>query len=243
MRGKYKALFMAVLLFFSLSVCQAEERKDEWKKPDFDFRSIRTILINTSIDPKAELDEFSIRRLETFYEQEFFQDERWGKSNFRFITTDQLTEQISNITGVNLQQLEVEDPTGYKAKLDSLTPSLVDAILQIKVTSFGYDQRFVPESSRTYKEQEEQEVEVDFRDSTGKLVKKKVKVKQPVQRTVITPAHYDTYANAGLNFMLIDAKTNKTLWMLLDVREAKGKDPMGMTGRIIVRAAQRLAKL
>jgi len=127
--------------------------------------------------------------------------------------------------------------------MDRFTPSIVDAILHIKVIAFGYDQRFVSESSRTYKEQEETEVEVDARDSTGKWVKKKVKRKQPVQRTVTTPAHYDTYANAGLTYMLVDAKTNETVWMLLDIREAKGKDPMAMTGRIIARAAQRLSKL
>lgn len=243
MRCKCKALLLLALLFFSLSVCQAEERKDEWKALDFDFHSIRTILVNTSIDPRTELDEFSIRRLETFYEQEFFQNERWEKTNFRFITENQLKERVSSITGVNLQQLETEDQVRYKSELDSFTPSLVDAILQIKVIAFGYDKRFVPESSRTYKEQDEKEVEVDVRDSKGKVVKKKVKVKQPIRRTVTTPAHYDTYANAGVTYILIDAKTNKTVWMLLDIREAKGKDPMGMTGRIITRAAERLSKL
>ena len=240
---KYKALLLALLLFFSMTICQAEERKDEWKNPGFNFGNIRTILVNTSIDPQAELDKFSIRRLETFYTQEFFQDDRWVKTNFRFITSNQLKERISKITGANMQQLEIEDQARYQSELDSFTPSIVDAILQIKVTAFGYDQRFVPETSRTYKEQVEKEVEVDVRDSRGKWVKKKVKVKQPTQRTVITLAHYDTYGNAGLTYMLVDAKTNETVWMLLDIREAKGKDPMAMTGRIITRAAERLAKL
>lgn len=243
MRCTCKALLLTVLLVFSLSICQAEERKDEWKKPDFDFRSIKTILIHTSIDPQAELDEFSLRRLETFYAQEFFQDERWEKTNFRFITSSQLKERISKITGVNLQQLEIEDQARYQSEMDSFTPSVVDAVLQIKVTVFGYDQRFVPEAIRTYKEQDEKEVEVDVRDSKGKWVKKKVKVKQPTRRTVITPAHYDTYGNAGLTYMLVDAKTNETVWMLLDIREARGKDPLAMTGRIIKRAAERLSKL
>lgn len=240
---KYKALSLAFLLFFAMATCQAEERKDEWKKPGFNFGSIRTILVNTAIDPQAELDEFGIRRLETFYAQEFFQDEGWVKTNFRFITANQLKERISKITGANMRQLEIEDQARYKAEMDSFTPAIVDAILHIKVTAFGYDQRFVPESSRTYKEQDEQEVEVDVRDSTGKWIKKKVKVKQPVRRTVITPAHYDTYGNAGLTCMLVDAKTNETVWMLLDIREARGKDPMAMTGRIIARAAKHLAEL
>ncbi len=240
---KYKALLLTFLLFFSMSVCQAEERKDEWKKPGFNFGSIRTILVNTSIDPQAELDEFSIRRLETFYAQEFFQDERWVNTNFRFITSNQLKERISKITGANMQQLEIEDQARYKSEMDSFTPSIVDAILHIKVTAFGYDQRFVPESIRTYKEQEEKEVVVNIREATGKWVKKTVKIKQPVRRTVITPAHYDTYGNAGLTYMLVDAKTNETVWMLLDIREARGKDPMAMTGRIITRAAKHLSKL
>ena len=243
---KYKALLLALLaflLFFSMSICQAEERKDEWKQPDFNFRSIRTILVNTSIDSQTKLDEFSTRRLETFYAQEFFQDERWVQTTFRFITSNQLKEQISKITGANMQQLEIEDQARYKSEMDSFTPSIVDAILHIKVTAFGYDQRFVPKSIRTYTEQVEKEVVVDVRDSRGKWVKKRVKVKEPVQRTVITPAHYDTYGNAGLTYMLVDAKTNETVWMLLDIREARGKDPMAMTGRIITRAAEHLSKL
>lgn len=240
---KYKALLLAFLLFFSLSICQAEERKDEWKKPDCNFRSIRTILINTSIDPQIEIDEFSTRRLDTFYAQEFFHDQRWVATNFRFITSNQLKELISNITGANMQQLEKEDYARYKSEMDSFTPRIVDAVLHSKVIALGYDQRFVPESIRTYKEQDEKEVEINVRDSRGKWVKKKVKVKQPVRRTIITPAHYDTYANAGLTYMLVDAKTNETVWMLLDSREARGKDPMAMAGRIITRAAEHLSKL
>ena len=243
MRGKYKALLLASLLFFSMSICQAEERKDEWKKPDFNFRSIRTILVNTSIDPRVELDEFHMRRLETFYAQAFFQDEQGEKTNFQFITPKQLKARITKITGTDMQQLEVEDQARYKSEMDSLTPSIVDAILHSKVTSCGYDQRFVPEAIRTHREQVETEVEVDIQDSKGKWVKKRVKAKQPVQRIVITPAHYNTYGNAGLTYMLVDAKTNETVWMLLDIREARGKDPIAMTGRIIIRAAQCLSKL
>lgn len=243
MKCKYTALLLAALLLFSLSLCQAEERKDEWKKPGFDFGSIRTILVDTSIDPQVELDEFHLRRLETFYAQELFQDERWENTTFRFVTSNQLKEQITKITGTDMQQLEKEDQARYQSEMDSFIPSMVDAILQIKVTAFGYDQRFVPESIRTYREQVETEVEVDIQDSKGKWIKKTVKLKQPVQRTVITPAHYDTYANAGLTYMMVDAKTNETVWMLLDIREARGKDPMAMTGRIITRAAQRLSKL
>ena len=240
---KYKALLLAFLLFFTMSICQAEERKDEWGKPDFNFHSIRTILINTSIDPQVKFDEFSMRRLETFYAQEFFQNERWVQTHFRFITSNQLQERIGSIIGANMQQLAIEDQARYKSEMDSFTPSIVDAILHIKVTDFGYDQRFVPESIRTYKEYDEKEVEVEVRDSRGKWVKKKVKVKEPVRRTVITPEHYDTYGNAGLTYMLVDAKTHETVWMLLDIREARGKDPMAMTGRIIARAAEHLSKL
>ena len=43
--------------------------------------------------------------------------------------------------------------------------------------------------------------------------------------------------------MLVDAKTNETVWMLLDIRVARGKNPMAMTGRIIARAAKHLSKL
>ena len=240
---KDKALLLAFLWFFSLSICQAEERKDEWQKPDYNFRSIRTILIHTSVDPQVKLDEFSLRRLETFYVQEFFQHERWVKTTFCFMTSKQLTEQISAITGTNMQQLAIEDQARYQSELDHFTPRMVDAILHSKVIALGYDQRYVPESIRTYKEEEEREVEVDGRDSRGKWVKKKVKVKQPVWRTVVTPAHYDTYANAGVTYILVDTKTKETIWMLLDSREARGKDPMAMTGRIMARAADHLSKL
>ena len=125
----------------------------------------------------------------------------------------------------------------------SVNPIIADAILNIKVTSFGYDKRFVPESVSTYTEQVETEVEVSVQNSNGQWVNSKKKVKKPVERSEIIPAHYDTYANTGMDYTLIDTKTNEAIWMLRDIREAKGKDPMGMTERIMNRAVDYLLKI
>ena len=244
MRLKGIVLMFACLLFLSMSNCQAEERKDEWKIPDFNFRNLKTILVNTSADPKTQLDEFNIRKLETFYANVFIQDrKRWDRSSFQFITLNQLKDQISKATGVNMRQLEVEDQVRYKSEIDRFTPIIADAILNIKVTSFSYDQRFVPESSYTYIEQVETEIDTSYQDSSGRWVHGKKKIKKPVERTRITPAHYDRYGNAGMDYTLIETKTNEPIWMLLDVREARGKDPIDMTERIINRAADCLLNL
>lgn len=244
MRLKSIALLFVWLLFLSISNCQAEERKDEWKNPNFNFRSIKTILVITSTDPKTQFDEFGIRKLEGFYSNVFFQNEkRWVKSNFQFITLNQLKDRISKATGENMRQLEIGNQVQYKSEIDRFTPIIADAILNIKVTSFGYDQRFVPESSYTYTEQVETEMDFDFQDSQGKWVHGKKKITIPVERTRITPAHYNTYANAGMNYTLIDTKTNEPIWMLLDIREAYGKDPIDMTERIINRSADCLLEI
>ena len=244
MRLKGIFLFFACLLFLTMSNCQATERKDEWKNPDFNFRNIKTILVITSTDPEVRLDEFDIRKLEGFYSKVFFQDKRrWENSSFQFITLNQLKDRISNATGENMRQLEVEDQVRYKSEIDRFTPIIADAILKIKVTSFGYDKRFVPESSSTYTEQVETEIDVDFQDSNGKWRHTKKKITRPVERTIITPAHYDTYGNAGMDYTLVDTKTNESIWMLRDIREASGKDPIDMTERIMNRAAECLLKI
>lgn len=244
MRLKGRFLLFVCVLFLSMANCQAEERKDEWKNPDFNFQRIKTVLINTSTDPKAQFDQFDIRKLETFYSNVFFQDKkRWEKSSFQFITLNQLKDRISQATGENMRQLEVEDQVRYKSQLDSFTPIIADAILNIKVTSFGYEQRFVAESSYTYTEQVEKEIEVDFQNSKGQWIHRKKKITEPIERTVTTPAHYDTYANAGMDYTLIDTKTNEPIWMLRDIREACGKEPIDMTERIINRAADCLLKI
>ncbi len=244
MRPKYAALFIALALILSLSVCQAEERKDEWKKPGFNFRGLKTILISTSADPKAEVDEFHTRRLETDYTKVFVQDRaRWVNTTFNFITLAKLKDMVSSALGEDLRRLELEDPARYKAEIARFTPLLTDAVLHVQVSSFGYDKRFVPERISTYIEQVEVETEVRIKDSRGHWRTEKRKVKKPVERMIVTPAHYDTYGNAGVKFMLIDNKTNETVWMLLDVREANGKDPISMAERIINRAAERLAKI
>ncbi|MDR7868797.1 MAG: hypothetical protein RIN56_18545 [Sporomusaceae bacterium] len=244
MRPKYAALFIVWLLLLSTAVCQAEERKDEWKKSGFNFRGIKTVLLATSADPRAEMDEFHIRRLENVYTNVFIEDRaKWVNSSFNFITLNKLKDMISKAIGEDLRRLETEDPARYKAEIARFTPLITDAVLHIKVSSFGYDKRFVPEKISTYIEQVEVETDVYIQDSKGNWIQQKRKVKKPVERTSITPAHYDTYGNAGMKYMLIDNKTNESVWMLLDVREANGKDPIDMTERIINRAAECLAKI
>lgn len=236
---------MFVCVFFlSMANCQAEERKDEWKSSDFNFSNIKTILVNTSKDSKAEIDEFDMRKLEGFYSNSFFQNAKRGnKYNFIFITPKQLKERISKANGQDMQQMEVEDQVQYKAEMDRFTPIIADAILNIKVTSFGYDKRFVPESFYTYTEQVETEIDTDYQNSSGQWVHGKKKIRTPVERIVRTPAHYDTYANAGMDYVLVDTKTNKTIWMIRDIREASGKNPIDMTERIINRAVESLLKI
>lgn len=244
MRLKGVLLLFTCLLLLSMSICQAQERKDEWKKPDFDFGKVKTILVNTSIDPKAQVDQFNIRKLENFYSKTLMQDKnRWSKNNFRFITLDQLKDKISNITGENIRQMEIDNVAQYKSEMDRFTLLMTDAVLNIKLTSFGYDQRFVPESSYTYTEEVETEIESNYQDSSGRWVHGKKTIKIPVTRVRTTPAHYDSYGNAGVEYTLINNKTNESIWMLLDIREANGKDPMDMTERIINRAAGSLSKL
>ncbi len=244
MRPKYATLFIALVMILSISVCQAEERKDEWKKPGFNFRGIKTVLIMTSADPKAEMDEFHIRRLENVYTNVFIEDRaRWVNSSLNFISLNKLKDMITKATGEDLRRLELEDPARYKAEIARFTPLLTDAVLHVKVSSFGYDKRFVPERISTYTEQVEVETDVYIQDSRGNWRTEKRKIKKPVERTVVTPAHYDTYGNAGMKYMLIDNKTDESVWMLLDVREANGKDPIDMIERIINRAAECLAKI
>lgn len=244
MRLKGIFLFFACLLFLSMSNCQAEERKEEWKNPDFNFSNVKTIVVNTSVDPAAELDKFNIRKMDTYCLNAFSQDgKEWSQRDVKFISRNQLIDRISEVTGEDMRQLEVEDQVHYKSQMDSFTPLIADAILEIKVTSFGYDERFVPKSSYTYTEKVETEIEVSHRDSRGRWIKEKKKIKQPVKRRRIIPAHYDTYGNVGMDYTLIDTKTNEAIWMLLDVREALGKDPIDMAERIINRTADRLSKL
>ncbi|MDU2063285.1 MAG: hypothetical protein E6713_00495 [Sporomusaceae bacterium] len=244
MKFKKILVLLTFVLCLSLSICQAEERKDEWKSPSFNFGSVKTVVVTMAIAPEAKFDEFSSRKLENIYLNTFFQDRnRWAKSHFQFITLNQLKDRVSQATGENIRQLETEDPARYKSEIDKFTPIIADAVLNIKVTAFGYDKRFVPESSYTYTEQVESEADMEVLDSNGRWVHKKMKVRKPVERTVVTPAHYDTYANAGMEYILLDSKTNEAIWMLRDIREANGKDPMGMTERIMNRAADYMLKL
>lgn len=244
MKLKGIVILFACLLFLAMPNCQADERKDEWKSPNFNFGNIKTILLTTSNGPNAKPDEFDVRKLENFYSEIFLQNEkRWNKRNLRFITLNQLKDRISTATGENMQQLEMEDQVRYKAQMDSFTPIIVDAILNIKVTSFGYDQRFVPEYSYTRTEQIEKEIDTEYQDSNGKWIRGKKKIKEPILKTITTPAHYDTYANAGMDCTLVNAKTNETIWMLRDVREAYGKEPIHMTERILNRAADSILKI
>lgn len=245
MKRKGIMLLFACLLLWSMTSCQAEERKEEWKHPSFNFRAVKSILIVTSVDPaKAQVDEFSARRVEGFYGNAFsLGNKRWAHNNFNFITQSQLIDRVGSANGENMRQLAKDDPARYQEEMDRLTPLIVDATLNIKVTAFYYDKRFVPEQITTYTEDVEMDEDIQVQDSNGHWIHQTRRIKKPVERTRIIPAHYDTYGNAGVAFTLVDMKTKETVWMLLDVREAYAKDPIDMTERIVNRAADNMSKI
>lgn len=235
-------LVLCSMLFTTLAT--AQERKDEWKDPNYDFTKLKTILIATSEVPDLQIDKYESRKLETFYNDVFCKTQKkWTNHAIIFITLSQLQEKVGAYTGLDMQQLAIDDPVRFKTLIKEYIPICTDAVLDVQVISFGYSRKFVDAYSYTYKTQKETEVETKFKDSNGKWVTGKKIIKEPVEKLVDVPAHYITYANAGMEYTLIDSKNNEAVWMLLDIRQARNKEPIDMIKRIIDRATKNLEKV
>ncbi|VBB04999.1 Hypothetical protein LUCI_0205 [Lucifera butyrica] len=239
-----KTLFIVACIFIGLlfsALCTAQERKEEWKNPMFDFNQIKTVAVRLSLDKSICPDEIEQRKLNDLIKNQVL---KAANTRLRLISNEQFETAIEKYSGLNLNQLRVDDVKQYEAAMREWAPLITDAFLNVDIKQWGYTKVFVPESTYTYTDYVTNYITVPYYDPHGNLLYRTQPIQVPVERTQTIPAHYDSVAHAGAQFSLITAKGRQKVWMLLDLRDAGGsKEPIEMTGRIVTRAMERLREV
>ena len=165
------------------SVCSAQERKDEWKDPAFDLKTIKTVVIVLAVDKQLSLDEFSNLRVQELVTTRFTQSNIPG---VRFMTYDQFESAAAAYSELDLKQLRIDDPKKYSDTVQEWLPIVSDGVLTVNLRQYGYSQVFVPESTYTYTDYEKSTVTEEVRDKRGHLIKTITKeIKVPVEKTCV----------------------------------------------------------
>lgn len=238
MRRKILSVLVCLTFAYLLIVsnCFAEERKDEWRDEAYDLKQLRTILLVTSVSEEVKLEASGQRRLQELFESEIVRNSK-NRSRIRIIVPEQLEASIANVTGENLKELRVQDPEKYKEIMKTFTAIYVDGFLNVKVTELGYTKVWIPQKVETYTEYEEVTVTTEHRDAQGRVTGSSTsRMTIPVEKVRVIPAHYEYTGHAGAALSVVDAKTQQTVWTIVDIREAADKDPFGMMQRILKRA-------
>lgn len=222
------------LVLFWTAACFGEERKDEWKDQSFDFRTVRSVVVQLSVDSALSLSEADRKKVEELIETQVLK--AGNQQRIRFVSQAELEGTIGKIIDEDMGRLRLEDSAKYDAALNEYTPKLAEAVLDIQIKALATTQVFVPESMYTYTEYQTSYVTVPVYGANGNVYYTTQAVQVPVQRTSVIPAHYETVGHAGAEFSLKTTGASRKVWLLVDMRDGNGREPVAMLDRIVKRA-------
>lgn len=218
MLKKMTAFLLTVFLCAAfLPTVSALEKKDEWKDRQADFGSIKKIKVDVEWLEPAQVDEIGSRRLNDLVDDAF-------------------------IKGIVEQKKDVRFTVGDIAP--AIGDGEFDAFLKLKVLSLGQSKVLVPGQWKTEIIYVDEPVLLSRTDGNGNTTTETQYVRKPRNVKKFVPEHIEMISNAGMEFSLTDAKTQKKIWILLDSREAGAeKEPIGMAERILKRTVEQFLKL
>lgn len=227
--------FCLCLMFTAL--CGAEEKKEEWVDKTFDFKTVRTVLVQLAVADGLTVSEIERKKLDELVEAQIL---KAANLRLRLISDTQLEESVGRIVDADMGLLKIEDKEKYAAAMREYTPTLTDAVLTVTVKALSSEQVFVPERIYTYTTYQTQYVNVPVFDPYRGNYTIVQSIQVPIQNTGITPAHYESVGHAGAEFALAKSGDGKKLWLLVDMRVGNGKVPIEMTERIFKRSMDQL---
>jgi hypothetical protein len=234
------ALAAICLMFFLVAGCWAEERKEEWREKAFDFRNVRTLVVQLAVSNDAALSDVERKSLEELFAKQVIKAEN---QRVVLIAKDELENRIGKIVGKDMRLLAVEDNARYKEVMKEYAPQVADGVLTVSVRALGTSQVYVPERVYYYTTYQTQYIQTPVYHPNGGVSYITQAIQVPVQNVGVTPAHYETIGHAGAEFTLVAGADRQKVWILVDMRDGNGKVPLEMTGRIFKRAMDQFRKL
>jgi hypothetical protein len=220
--------------------CSAEEKKEEWSDKNFNFKALRTVVVQLSISSDVTVSDDAQKGLNDILANELLSA---NINRVKFISSNQLEDKIGKLFHTDMQQLRVEDNAQYCEMMEENTHLVADGILKITIKSMKTTQVFVPSSTYSYVEYQTTYTSVPIFLPNGGVTYTNRAVQTPVTRTVQVPAHMEDMGFAGVEFTLESCNTQQKAWYLLDMRDSLAKKPLDMTVRIFRRATDKIRAL
>jgi hypothetical protein len=232
---------LMLLLVLSAAAGLAEEKKEEWADETYDFKQLKTILVLYSISDEVKLENPQKQKLLDKLNEVFFTGE--SKKKLKFISLQQVEEAIGKTVNTNMAEIKASDAMKYEELLNKNLPGIVNATVKLQITAQGYTTVHIPERTEWVTEHHYTYITRWHHNPYGYPYSTTEVIDTPTTVMKIIPAHDIMVGHAGVEFELLASRAPQTVWRLTDVREAGGKEPVDMTGRIFKRAMDRLTAL
>jgi len=237
---QYLWVAMLLVLWLVPTTMSAEERKDEWKQPGYNFAVMKLVLVQTRFAEGVQADELKRRILNDKVQQVFSQNLKFAQAGLGFLSEEELVQRLSKTSGEDVASLAQSDSQRYEKLLQEGAAIYCQGILQVRFSVYKDTARYIPERLETYQTTEQVSLKKVVTGADGKKTTVKEWVDVPVTETRIVPAHDIITAHTAIELTLLDAKSNATVWKMVDSRDAVDKGKDGMVDRSLKRAAERL---
>ena len=241
----WRILSLLLLLTWLLpaALAGAEERKDEWKDNSFNFKTLKMVVVKTEFGPDAAVDDMKRLVLSGKVNGQFSVNERFAKAGIAFLSYPDVVNKVGVNNSENMLELEKTDPARYSQLVQDGIGFYAQGLLQVRFTVYKDTVQHIPAYVETYTTTERVCRKRTFTGPDGRQATTEEWVDIPVTKFREVPAHDEITAHTAVELTLLEPKTNRTLWKMVDSRDAMGKDKDGMVDRTLKRAAERLEAL
>lgn len=237
---RYGCLMLLFVIWLLPRAGSAEERKDEWKQAGYAFESMKLVYVEIEFAENVQADDLKRRILIDKVGDTFSRNLNFAQAGLSFFSQEELVKRLSATSGEDVAALAQSDPVRYDKVVKDGAAFYCQGILEVRFSKYQDTVRHIPERIETYQTTKQVHINKTVTASNGQNVKVDEWVSVPVTEARVIPAHDEITAHTAVEVTLIDAKTNKPVWKMVDSRDAVEKDKDGMINRILKRASERL---
>lgn len=240
---RYGCLMLLFVMWLLPAMVSAEERKDEWKQSAYSFESMKMVFVDIIFDQNAQVDELKRLVLSDKVQGVFSRNLDFAQAGLSFLGQDELVKRLSATSGEDMAALAQSDPERYAKIVKDGAVFYCQGILEVRFKRYQDTVRYIPERIETYQTEKKVRINKTVTSSNGQNVTVDEWVSVPVTESRVVPSHDEITAHTAVELTLIDTKTNKPVWKMVDSRDAVDKDKDGMIDRILKRASDRLVAI
>ncbi|MBP2633239.1 MAG: hypothetical protein H6Q70_3867 [Firmicutes bacterium] len=237
-------LYGCLILFFVIwllpAIVSAEERKDEWKQDGYAFEPMKLVYVESEFAENVQADDLKRRILIDKVGNTFSRNLKFAQAGLSFLGQDELVKRLSSTSGEDVAGVALSDPERYAKIVKEGAAFYCQGILEVRFKHYENTVRHIPERIEPYQTDKQVHINKTVTASNGQNVTVDEWVSVPVMEARVIPEHDEITEHTAVELTLTDTKTGKSVWKMVDSRDAVDKDKDGMIDRILKRASDRL---